>query len=280
MAPGNAPFLDGAINGVQAREDDRHTAQSEYQFIHQSLQLLVQQQGQLKQQQEQQREANDALLRHYRLIDVRPKQPWNGDSDVLLFLKNFREQVEELPGITDREIWFELMFWTTGQARELLSPCEWLDCTEAIRQSKEALKEVWGNRWRVQDELERDAIFGGGQVPKDDHLALVLLRSKLQTIYNRAKMHNLTEVLDEPNFVIAVCLARAEVYQEQWKEHAMEMEDGTVNFISFIDFLRLTAKRMLYPTGPHGWKRVARLLEQRRGSDASNTIEDDDEDEE
>ena len=96
------------------------------------------------------------------------KDRYEGGTNVLRFLKDFKESVESIYGVSDRDKYDELILWTTGKAKTLVESFrDFSDKRKALSDAKAKLKSFYGSRPRTSTEIFHE-ILKGKQVGIND----------------------------------------------------------------------------------------------------------------
>ena len=117
------------------------------------------------------------------------KDRYEGGTNVLRFLKDFKESVESIYGVSDRDKYDELILWTTGKAKTLIESFrDFSDKGKALSDAKAKLKSFYGSRPRTSTEIFHE-ILKGKQVGINDLEGLQQLWGELKEAEATAEVH-------------------------------------------------------------------------------------------
>ena len=206
---------------------------------------------------------SDTLLAHFKLPDSRPppEERWKGGRDVRNFLKRFKSQVEDLPGITSDMVWNELPYRTSGLALRLLDPFKDDEAGAAVEKAKQRYLRIWARTSRDIREILAEVVRGA-QVKATDFNALIGLVAELEDHRRQAALNHDEDRFDEAETLMAIVAARLTCLEVKWSKHALKKRNRNeeINFGTLIAFIEDEAAALEEPEGVKARARAHELV--------------------
>ena len=192
------------------------------------------------------------LIAHSHMPDTRPPadERWKGGRNVKTFLKKFKAQVEDLPGVTADMVWNELSFRTSGIALKLLDPYRDDPPDVAVAKAKARYLRIWARTPRdVREILEE--VVKGPQVKAQDFNALIGLIAELEDYKRQAAINGDDGKFNEAEVLMAIVAARLTSLEDKWSRFTLKRRNkgDIVDFNALIGFIEDEAAALEEPEG-------------------------------